>query len=131
MNSGVQVMTVAPHPRFGWNIMRVRNSTDTAGVIDIPRFGVSCNRVGKPYGDRVYVTDCAEWIVFKKGADKPAFRVEPKHADVMGLKKAIKLEAELAGPAHLLVIRKAGGEEELDAEAALEPGVKYSYEVPK
>jgi hypothetical protein len=74
----------------------------------------------------------AEWIVCAHGGDSgSAFPVKPEQPTVMHLKKAIKLEAEVAGPAHLLVIRKAGGEEELDAEAALEPGVKYSYEVPK
>jgi hypothetical protein len=71
-----------------------------------------------------------EFVVFDKSSGS-AFRVEPKHADVMGLKKAIKAEAELAGPAHLLVIRKAGGKEQLGPTEALLPGVDYSYEVPK
>jgi len=57
--------------------------------------------------------------------------VEPKKPTVMHLKKAIKVEAELAGPAHRLVIRKAGGDgAPLDAMATLEVGATYTYEVP-
>jgi len=80
-----------------------------------------------------------EWIVYAHGVDAgSAFAVEPKKPTVMHLKKAIKLEKSprldhIA--ADELVIRKAGDGDDaptppLDAEAALLPGLKYTYEAP-
>jgi hypothetical protein len=44
--TGVQVMTIAPHPRLGWNIMRVRwQQRSDVGQRDVPRFGVPYSRV--------------------------------------------------------------------------------------